>query len=973
MRVLLLAAVVISFSLPAGADDPRFVWETIDTPHFEVHYHQGEHELAVRVARMAELAHKKLQPVIDHEPSERCHVVVSDETDFANGSATPLLRNTINVFAPPPDARSTLNDFDDYVWELVSHEYTHILHIDTTFGLPEVTNQIFGKLWLPNGAQPRWFIEGYAVYQESAQSASGRERSAAEEMAVRAQVLAGSFPTLSQLSNLPLQWPRGDIWYTIGGRFLAYIGDKYGGGALRDLSHDYGGRPIPFGLNLSASAVLGKSYLDLYDEFRREEKERALEVVTQVREEGETPVEVLTALGERTRSPRFSRDGSTIYYSSQGPDRLPEIRALALPACCELSGKLPPRTSPRDTHLADSYSDATLGVLPDGRVVYSREQIYQRYEDLEDLYAVDPTTREVRRLTRGVRASEPDAAPDGTLVFVWRRPGGRTAIAELAPGSSSPKVLFQDAALEPVGSPRVSPDGSKVAFLHHRNASWDVRVLDRATGNLTEVTNDRSLERDPTWTPDGKRVIFASDRSGVFDLYSFRLEDSKLERITRVPLGAFEPAVSPDGQQIVFVTYSVRGFDLARLPFAPDKLLPAPRNASADRPRPAEEPPRELFPSHPYQPLATLRPYYWAPFAATDAIGTTLGAMTSGSDIVGRHEYAASAWWSVDGRQPGYSLRYTSHAQHPDLTLSTSRDLVDVAGVGCSADGTGYVTCTAQRDLHAGAQAFWSFPTVERNFSLTLGYDVDFLSNDTLAPGLDVPREGTFAAASITLGYSDARRFVRSISSEEGLRASLTARLADPALGSSFRYRLVGAAVAKYFAMPWSTDGRPWHHVLAVRTAGAIGLSEISPARLFSLGGFGFSDAIRQLVNLQDAPVRTLRGYQRGSFSGDAYVLGTIEYRLPITDVEIGAWTLPFYIRRIHAAGFLDVGDAFDWRPGRITASHVFKLHAGAGAELRTELVLGYILATDVRFGCARGLENSARAVLDCYVAIGVF
>ena len=67
----------------------------------------------------------------------------------------------------------------------------------------------------------------------------------------------------------------------------------------------------------------------------------------------------------------------------------------------------------------------------------------------------------------------------------------------------------------------------------------------------------------------------------------------------------------------------------------------------------------------------------------------------------------------------------------------------------------------------------------------------------------------------------------------------------------------------------------------------------------------------------------------------------------------------------VHAAVYSDVGDAFT--PG----FHDFKLHAGAGAELRAEVVLGWILPTDLRLGCARGLENSPLAIVDCYAALG--
>ena len=58
----------------------------------------------------------------------------------------------------------------------------------------------------------------------------------------------------------------------------------------------------------------------------------------------------------------------------------------------------------------------------------------------------------------------------------------------------------------------------------------------------------------------------------------------------------------------------------------------------------------------------------------------------------------------------------------------------------------------------------------------------------------------------------------------------------------------------------------------------------------------------------------------------------------------------------------------FDDGPFRATA---FRLHAGAGAELRAEFVLGYVFPADVRFGCARGLENSNVSIVNCYAAIG--
>ncbi|HEY2032022.1 MAG TPA: hypothetical protein VGH20_22680, partial [Myxococcales bacterium] len=410
-----LALFVVLFALPAAAVDPRFVWETIDTPHFEVHYHQGMYRYAQKVARMAEAVHARIVPLLDHEPWTRTQIVVQDDTDFANGNATPLLYPLIHAFAAPPDSRSTLGDFDDNVYELIGHEYTHIVHLDTVLGLPEFVNGLFGHLWITNGEQPIWFIEGMATFTESEVSASGRVRSSEEDMVLRAEVLDGKLPRIDTLSNVPIEWPRGFGQYTVGSRFLEWIREQYGLGALRDLSHDYGSRPIPFGLNLSANRVLGSTYLELYKQFGAAQLARARQMQDEVRAAGETQVEPLTRLGEWVRTPRFSKDGKTLYYTWAGPDRLAEVRALPLGTCCDAQAAMPAATRPGDEKIATLWSDGagddTLAVAPSGQVVYAREQVFQEYEDIQDLYAVDPLrgpSSEVR-LTRGVRARNPDA------------------------------------------------------------------------------------------------------------------------------------------------------------------------------------------------------------------------------------------------------------------------------------------------------------------------------------------------------------------------------------------------------------------------------------------------------------------------------------------------------------------------------------------------------------------------------------
>jgi len=436
--------------------------------------------------------------------------------------------------------------------------------------------------------------------------------------------------------------------------------------------------------------------------------------------------------------------------------------------------------------------------------------------------------------------------------------------------------------------------------------------------------------------------------------------------VTDVALGAFEPEVSADGSQLALVTYSARGYDLSRVPFDPATFIRADGNPveAPERPVPVPLPPVELYPVRRYDPLPTLRPHWWLPFAATDALGTTVGAVTAGYDVAERHDYAAAAWWAIDSKQPGWDAVYTNHTLYPDISLGTLRDVQTADGAG-----PGYT----ERVLQGTISATFPFSQVERSHSLAVQYELTHLALHTPALDGNSPPDGLIAATSLSYVYTDARRFVRSISPEEGQRFALTGRVAAKALGSDFNFRQLTASYARFLALPWSKGGRPLHHVFAARLAGGIARGDLSDRHLFSLGGFDSGDPIRSILNPISAPVRILRGFRGGAFSGEAYVLGTFEYRFPIVDVEVGAWTLPLYLRRLHGSIFSDVGDA--WMPfddgDNFKRFHPFRLHAGAGAELRAEVVLGYYLPADVRFGCAHGLESSRDSILDCYAALG--
>src|SRR4029077_5318688 len=147
-----------------------------------------------------------------------------------------------------------------------------------------------------------------------------------------------------------------------------------------------------------------------------------------------------------------------------------------------------------------------------------------------------------------------------------------------------------------------------------------------------------------------------------------------------------------------------------------------------------------------------------------------------------------------------------------------TRDLNSPQAAG-GLDAPGYYY---ERAVGGSIEAAFPFSQVERQQEISLSYSLENLSVDRNP--LNVPTSpGLLAAATLTWSYSDARRFVRSISSEMGQRFSLSLRVSDPALGSDFSFWQATAFASKYLALPWSTRGVPWHHVLALR--GSFGVS----------------------------------------------------------------------------------------------------------------------------------------------------
>jgi TolB protein len=157
--------------------------------------------------------------------------------------------------------------------------------------------------------------------------------------------------------------------------------------------------------------------------------------------------------------------------------------------------------------------------------------------------------------TRTLSAPSPTPTPLGGANFVVYQTDrdGNWEIYLLDLASWQQYNLTQDPAED--RNPAVSPDGRRLAFESHRDGNWEIYLLDLQSGDLTRLTQDLAFDGAPTWSPDGSRIAFESYRDGNWEIYALTLEDLLLSRLTSDRAGDYAPAWSPDGRSIAFSSW----------------------------------------------------------------------------------------------------------------------------------------------------------------------------------------------------------------------------------------------------------------------------------------------------------------------------------------------------------------------------------------------------------------------------------
>ncbi|MGH9580490.1 MAG: Tol-Pal system beta propeller repeat protein TolB [Terriglobales bacterium] len=104
-------------------------------------------------------------------------------------------------------------------------------------------------------------------------------------------------------------------------------------------------------------------------------------------------------------------------------------------------------------------------------------------------------------------------------------------------------------------SPRVSPDGSRVAFTSYARGSADLVVFSLELGRLVNFPRFAGTNASPAWSPDGARLAFSSSMRGDPEIFVADASGANPKRLTAFRGPDISPAWNPKtGTQMAFVS-----------------------------------------------------------------------------------------------------------------------------------------------------------------------------------------------------------------------------------------------------------------------------------------------------------------------------------------------------------------------------------------------------------------------------------
>ncbi len=891
-------------------------WNEVTTDHFSVIFPQGMEEFAIEASFIFEDVHKKMSLAYGQE-NRHTNVILLPNIDDFNAFAVALIDTIFIILQQPLDNLSEEIKFTGTLRHTFIHEYAHILQGSIISGLPRWVHYLF-PLYLPGTILPTWFIEGWATYEESQRSTTGRVHSSFTDMLLKQDALDGKLTRIEDLNPEYSKIPRGGyLVYLYSAKFLNFIAQKYGDKKLYELVHYFGKKLTPFFLDYKSKKIFGKSFHDLYKEWEDDiiKKYQKINTHTQGYDE-------IIFLSEKVDNMRVSPDEIVYFYDSIDSS----IKKITKDNHKKRVFSLKKNTL---FHLQQFEVDIPLLYL-----VINEERVDGFFSDL---YRYDMVTKKLQKLTEKNRIERIQLLKDKNKILYVKNELTKRNIYELNLSNFTEVQLTNFGYHNQVLSISVSPDEKNCAFVYFDESTemYNLYVMNLSNRSITQVTNDKEIETDLDWK-NNNELLMSSNRDNVFNIFHYDFTTRVISKVSNESLGAFEPHIGKNNK-LFYVAYGKKGYSLKsgnfKVESSPDQRIPIYDNfvdLEAKKTSHLNENIPKVESYHFFK--RTIRPLGFLPYVSMGSRSneaSTLGLIALGFDPLFTNE-----WWITVGYMPQINdwelrLQYQLNYFYPNIVIGYERWPLLLNNRFFDENGKEIDTDITYEEKISAVNFGLKFP-IHPLSSISFLYNYE--DHNEVSERPDGAEEEFIPGSRRYAGFSSRYKL-----SNYNNSYSLTGYIYNRSFFSEYNQERIIVNYKRYHACA------DWYHFNFMKKQSITWVLQ---------GGIAFGEIQQDVFYLGEQPVLLeisssftdvlidFRGYNISEISGNRFLKTSFEYTIPLATHNYGIG-YNLFIKKTTLDLFTDFGNAFQGSP----EFSLFKW--SIGPELNLDFnVMNSILAT---------------------------